>query len=142
MSMHQNTKECQGKGGASAQYCPVWVWDYKEVENPLLTQYRTAANNWVNGPVCPKENTIGGPIQKRGDLIVYGAAAQQSTASAAATSGSDADLTESLLLILLTSAASKPMLDSETIIWDNTVGVKFRNLKLATFKAFIQGLEA
>ncbi|KAK5658313.1 hypothetical protein OQA88_2289 [Cercophora sp. LCS_1] len=135
IAMNRNIRACAGKEGAAAVCCPTWTYDRKLIENPILAQYRTSANNFANNPTC-YANGLGG-LSTRSDSSIRALDSRQENSEA-----SDAIATAGLLLGLLTkSHGSQAMRDAALLIWDNTVGAKFRNLKYALLSAFLEALE-
>ncbi|KAK3315445.1 hypothetical protein B0H66DRAFT_521857 [Apodospora peruviana] len=153
VAMDGLTKRCAGKEGAQVYCCIASVSKTKEVENPVLADYRTSLTAYLKNPVCdnplliskrqvpyPGVLAVDATLNLTRTLPALGERDTAGQLTTTAASNSDERKAESLLLILLTAAASKPMLDAETLVWDNTIGTKFANLKISNLKSYLESL--
>jgi len=149
IAMDGLSDNCAGKQGSEAWCCTAyWMVDVM-TENPVLAQYKDSLKAYLQHPTCPDPGLIHNarllPDDPEDEDGMVRRANQTATADQGALlTASDADVVkvESLLLTLLTAAASKPMVQAEEAIWDELVGPRFEFLRIANLRSFLATLDA
>jgi hypothetical protein len=126
--------------------CIANVSQEKEIENPLLSQFRDSINVYLKNPSCDNTGLL---ISRSLDGTVHPSLAEDArkdlasyTDTSMAGPFDDERKVEGLLLTILTAAASKAMLDAEILLWDTTIGLRFGNLKIDSLKRYLGSLPA
>ena len=90
-----------------------------------LDEYRKAANKYLEAPSCPNSNLI---FDKRRSL------------ARRAVDQKGFDVTDQLLLVLLTNATTQVILEAMRHVWDNTIGARWPEYRMANMRPFVMSL--
>lgn len=111
--------------GGRAHCCEAGYSNEKTIVNPVLDEYRKAANKYLEAPSCPNPNLI---FDKRRSL------------ARRAVDQKGFEVTDQLLLVLLTNATTHVMLEAMGHVWGSTIGARWPEYRMAYLRPFAMSL--